>query len=75
MKKLPGLVIFCLGVYATAAWGQATTSLRGTVTDSSGSAIRDAQVTVLNTSTNFTRITADRCRGQLRFRRIASRDL
>jgi len=58
MKTLRGLIVFCLALYATAAWGQATTSLRGTVTDSSGSAIRDAQVTVLNASTNFTRITA-----------------
>jgi len=58
MNTLRGLIVFCLALYATAAWGQATTSLRGTVTDSSGSAIRDAQVTVLNASTNFTRITA-----------------
>jgi hypothetical protein len=58
MKKLASLVVFCLGIYATAAWGQATTSLRGTVTDSSGSAIHDAQVTVLNAATNFTRSAA-----------------
>ncbi len=67
MKKLPGLVIFCLGVYATAAWGQATTSLRGTVTDSTGSAIRDAQVTVLNAGTNFTRTAATSAEGNYVF--------
>lgn len=67
MKKLPGLVIFCLGVYATAAWGQATTSLRGTVIDSTGSAIRDAQVTVLNAGTNFTRTAATSAEGNYVF--------
>jgi len=44
-------------MYATATWGQAATSLRGTVTDPSGSAIRGAQVAVINPSTNFTRQT------------------
>jgi hypothetical protein len=55
MKKLLGLIVLCLGVYSSAAWGQATTSLRGTVTDPSGSAIRGAQVTIVNSSTDFTR--------------------
>jgi hypothetical protein len=44
-------------MYATAAWGQATTSLRGTVTDPSGSAITRAEVTIVNPSTSFTRQT------------------
>jgi len=58
MKKLSRLsVLLCLSVYATATWGQATTSLRGTVTDPSGSAIRGAQVTIVNPSTSFTRQT------------------
>jgi hypothetical protein len=57
MKKLLGLIVLCLGVYSSAAWGQATTSLRGTVTDPSGSAIRGAQVTIVNSSTDFTRTT------------------
>lgn len=57
MKKLSTLIIFCLAVYTAAAWGQATTSLRGTVTDSSGLAINGAHVTVVNSSTSFTRTT------------------
>jgi hypothetical protein len=59
MKKHLELMIMllCLAVYATAAWGQATTSLRGTVTDPTGLAIRGAQITVLNASTSFARTT------------------
>lgn len=58
MQRFSKLAIFLLlSACATLAWGQATTSLRGTVTDASGSAIRGAQVTVVNTSTNFTRST------------------
>ncbi|SPF39464.1 Cna B-type protein [Candidatus Sulfotelmatobacter kueseliae] len=58
MKRLSGLsVLLCVIMYATATWGQATTSLRGTVTDPSGSAIRGAQVTVVNPSTSYTRQT------------------
>lgn len=58
MQRFSKLAIFLgLSACATLAWGQATTSLRGTVTDASGSAIRGAQVTVVNPSTNFTRTT------------------
>jgi hypothetical protein len=58
MKRLVSLtIVFCLTLCATVAWGQATTSLRGTVTDSSGSAIRGARVTIVNPSTNFSRTT------------------
>ena len=57
MRRLSAVVIFWLSVCATLAWGQATTSLRGTVTDSSGSAIRGAHVTIVNDSTNFNRTT------------------
>ncbi len=57
MKRFSTLIVVCLGLYAIAAWGQATTSLRGTVTDPSGSAIRGAQLAIVNASTNFTRQT------------------
>lgn len=49
------LVVLCSCLCATAAFGQATTSLNGTVTDPSGSAIGGAKVTMLNASTAFTR--------------------
>ncbi len=44
-------------VSGTAAWGQATTSLRGTVTDKSGAIVSDAAVTLTNLDTNQTRAT------------------
>lgn len=50
-------ILACLTACAAAAWGQATTSLRGTVTDPSGSAIPRAQVTVVNPGTSFSRQT------------------
>src|SRR5215472_13164396 len=50
-------VSLLLAASATLAWGQAATSLRGNVTDPSGSAIRDAQVTVVDAATSFTRTT------------------
>ncbi len=37
------------------AWGQATTSLQGTVTDPTGAAISDAKVTLTNAATNMVR--------------------
>jgi hypothetical protein len=61
MKRVSTLIIicicFCLSLWAVAAWGQGTTSLRGTVTDPSGSAIRGAQITIVNPSTSFIRKT------------------
>lgn len=49
-------ILFCVGVFSIVAWGQATTSLRGTVTDPSGSAIRGARLTIVNTDTGLTRL-------------------
>lgn len=58
MRKLSRVIpVLILSVCTTLAWGQATTSLRGTVTDPSGSAVHGAQVTIVNASTNFTRST------------------
>jgi protocatechuate 3,4-dioxygenase beta subunit len=46
-------LLLVLGVQP--AWGQATTSLRGVVTDPSGAAVPNAQVTLTNTATNTVR--------------------
>ena len=58
-QRILSILVIAIAIFALdlSAWGQATTSLRGTVTDPSGSAIREAQVTVVNASTNFTRTT------------------
>ncbi|HEV2488777.1 MAG TPA: carboxypeptidase-like regulatory domain-containing protein [Candidatus Acidoferrales bacterium] len=47
------LVLFCI----PAAWGQATTSLRGTVSDASGATIPNAQVSLANSATDYVRET------------------
>lgn len=59
MQRLSRLITFfvCLSGCATLAWGQATTSLRGTVSDPSGRSIADAQVTITNGDTGFARTT------------------
>lgn len=58
MERLSKLtVLLCVVAFASFAWGQATTSLRGTVTDPSGLAIRDAQVALSNPDTGFSRTT------------------
>ncbi len=44
-RRWPGLVCLLL-LSTTAAWGQATTSIRGTVTDPSGAAVIGASVTL-----------------------------
>jgi carboxypeptidase family protein len=46
-RRWPGLVCLLL-LSAAAAWGQATTSIRGAVTDPSGAAISGASVTLAN---------------------------
>ncbi len=48
-------ILFLMGTCSIIAWGQATTSLRGTVTDPSGSAIHGARLTIVNPGTGSTR--------------------
>jgi len=62
MKRIV-VVVLLVCVYAAAAWGQATTALRGTLTDPRGAVIPGAQVTIVNTSTNFTRSTTSNADG------------
>jgi hypothetical protein len=49
------------------AWGQATTSLHGTITDPSGAAIQQAQVILTNAATDFARRTTTTARGDYEF--------
>ena len=46
------------------AFAQATTSLRGVVTDQTGAAVEGAKVTVVNTGTQFTRTVESNANGQ-----------
>lgn len=58
MRRLSQLAILGLiSLCGSIVWGQATTSLRGTVTDPSGSAIHGARVTLVNSATSFSRET------------------
>ncbi len=52
-------VFFCAAI----VWGQATTSLRGTVTDPSGAAIPNATVQLTNAGTNIARSTTTDAQG------------
>ncbi len=49
------------------AWGQATTSMHGMVTDASGAVVANATVTITNSSTNFSRTTSTSSAGLYSF--------
>jgi hypothetical protein len=49
------------------AWGQAATSLHGSVTDPSGAAVVQARATLTNVATNFVRQTTSTARGGYEF--------
>ncbi|HEU5401519.1 MAG TPA: carboxypeptidase-like regulatory domain-containing protein, partial [Terriglobales bacterium] len=59
LHKYAKTLITCLAVIAMclSAWGQATTSLHGAVTDKSGAVVAHATVIITNSSTNFVRKT------------------
>src|SRR5262252_10120140 len=52
-----------LAVVAVSAFGQATTSVRGRITDPSGAAIPSAQVRLTRSDTNFSRHTVTSAEG------------
>jgi hypothetical protein len=56
-KAFQFLLLVSLLTSADKVWGQATTSVRGVVTDPGNSVIVGAQVSVVNTDTGFTRST------------------
>jgi hypothetical protein len=62
---------FLFAVFFTiSAWGQATTSLRGVVTDPSAAAVPNAKVTLSNPATNFTRTTTTATDGSYTFAQV-----
>jgi Carboxypeptidase regulatory-like domain/TonB dependent receptor len=60
-------LIVALVVGALAAWGQATTSVRGTITDSSGGAVGGATVTITNTESRIERTATSGSDGSYQF--------
>lgn len=60
------LALFCV----PAVWGQATTSLRGTVTDPSGAAIPNATVQLVNADTGFSRTATTDAQGDFVFNAV-----
>lgn len=60
-------VLFAIFLWAAVVWGQATTSLRGTVTDPSGAAVPNATVRLTNADTNVARTTTTTTRGEYVF--------
>lgn len=61
-----------LGLLGPALWSQATTDLGGQILDSSGAAIRGAQVTITSLSTGATRSTASSASGEYEFSQLPS---
>lgn len=64
--------LFCVGMFlvlngSSVAWGQATTSLRGTVTDPSGAAVPKAMVILTNVDVNAPRTATTGSQGDYNF--------
>jgi len=73
MKKLLSLMIESLILILIAAamlWGQATTSLRGTISDASGAVVPAAKVALTNTDTSSTRVTSTSPEGTYEFLQV-----
>ena len=61
------LVLFVFFTFGGSAWAQATTSVRGTVTDPSGSAVVGANVTLANPESKTERTTTTGTQGEYQF--------
>jgi hypothetical protein len=65
IRRIFTTCLFAMALFGltTVLWGQATTSLNGTVTDKSGAIVPNAKVTLQNTATNQTRETTSTSKG------------
>ncbi|MGI8960452.1 MAG: carboxypeptidase-like regulatory domain-containing protein [Bryobacteraceae bacterium] len=71
-RTLVARILFCIGIFlvlngSRVAWGQATTSLRGTVTDPSGAGVPKATVVLTNVEVNSPRTTTTGPQGDYSF--------
>ncbi len=69
-SALAFLYLSCVLSVSPSAWGQATTSLRGTVTDAQKAAIVEAAVTLNSPSSGFTRSTLTSKTGEYEFSQV-----
>ena len=58
------MLVFLLLAMAVWSWGQATTSLRGAVSDVSGAFVPEATVTLSNTATQYARSATTTANGE-----------
>ena len=65
LRSAPAFAALLLGTIT--AWGQATTSLRGTITDSSGGSVAGATVTITNTESRIERTVTSGSDGSYQF--------
>ena len=69
------ICLFLIGIFvlvnAPTAWGQESTSLRGTVSDPSGAAIPNATVHLVNSGTNFARTVMSDAQGSFVFPQVS----
>src|SRR5207237_7667940 len=62
--------LFSLALLSTAAYGQGTASILGTVTDQTGSAVPAAKITITNTENGFVRNTVSNATGSYAAREL-----
>ena len=62
-----GFILLTIALWSAAAWGQASTSLRGTVTDASGSIVPGAQVVLASPESKAERTTTTGEQGEYQF--------
>ena len=72
MRKMTMYVLmFAVVLLSTAAYGQGTASIVGTVTDPSGAAVPSAKITITNTETGIIRSTTTNATGSYAARELA----
>ncbi len=69
-RTLIGPLVVLALLTSSLAWGQATTSLRGTVSDPSGAVIPNAKVSLVNTATGLERTTPSGADGNYEFLQV-----